>query len=93
MRVDATDIFSCPDITNSKGQTSELSVDDFEEWEGVYYAALLRDSSTPNISNPLFEGDELRDHSLIVKFSNTGTDYARLFAVGCIHSNSELTNR
>ena len=93
VRVDATDIFSCPDITNSKGQTSELSVDDFEEWEGVYYAALLRDSSTPNISNPLFEGDELRDHSLIVKFSNTGTDYARLFAVGCIHSNSELTNR
>lgn len=85
--------FSCPEITNQKGQVSNLITDDFEDAEGVFNAALLKDINTPNIQNPLIEGDDMRDHVLVVTFRNDSTDFVKLFSVGSHYENSELTNR
>lgn len=91
--VEATGIFDCPVISTPSGQSSELIESDFELWENVYYAALLRDVNTPNISNPLIEGDVLRDSTIEITFRNDNTDYVKINAVNIHHENSELTNR
>ena len=80
--VEANKLWFAPSIVNSKSQASELLVVDFEEKEGVWYAKMLRDSNTPNITNPLLEGDELRDKYVeILLRANDPSVRNELFAV------------
>lgn len=46
--------------TNEREQLTSLETTDFELLEGQYWAAILRDSNTPNIAYPLLDGDEIR---------------------------------
>lgn len=81
------------EATNQNSQKTSLLTTDFEEKEGVYYAAFLKDENTPNVSQPLLEGDDMRCHSMTIKTSITTNEYFRMFSMG-IHSElSELTNR
>lgn len=89
----STDVWSAPSITTLEGQTSELANGDFELIENVWYADLLRDSSTPNVANPLIFGDDLRSSALKVMFENTSTEYSLLFGINLYAISSEKTNR
>jgi hypothetical protein len=91
--VEASHKFSAPSITNKYGQQSTLILDDFEDREGVFKAAFWKDSATPNTTNPLIEGDELRCHSLDVTLENADTELVVLSEVGVGIDKSELTNR
>lgn len=43
---------------------SFLSLDKFDEREDGYYAAIGKDINTPNVTNPVFNGDDMRSRSL-----------------------------
>lgn len=78
---------------NQFGQETSLIVDDFVDDEGVWKAALLRDVNTPNVTNPLFEGDEMRCHSMVVRLENIDTELVTIFSVGIGLNPSQLTSR
>lgn len=88
----STSAWACPEISNSYNQESELDATDFENFESVYKAHFLMDKTTPNVVNPLIEGDNLRCHSLVVKLENDSTTDEKLFSVGVGFSMSELND-
>lgn len=81
------------EATNQFGQKTSLVESDFENVEGVYKASFLKDENTPNIDNPLLEGDEMRCHSMTVKSWINTNEYFRLFKLDVRSEFSELTNR
>ena len=60
----ASQVWDCPAITTSIGQTSNLIVDDFEELEGNYNAAFL---GAINSEGGMIEGDSLKGNTVTVK--------------------------
>ena len=90
---DATNAWYMPEAVNQYGQKTSLIVDDFEDVEGVFKTAFLRDENTPNVSYPLIEGDSMRSHSLDITLENDSIEFQKLFSVGVGQHLSELTNR
>ena len=90
---DSTDVWEMTEATNQYGQITNLVAEDFEDVEGVYKAALLRDENTPNVTLPLIEGDVMRSHSLDITLQNDNVSFVKLFSVGVGVTLSELTNR
>ena len=88
----STTAWESPSITNQYGQASSLDYADFEEFEGRYKAAFLQDANTPNITNPLIEGDDLRCHSFVIRLQNNSTELERLSSVVIGFESSELNN-
>lgn len=46
-------------------QSSEILLADLEKKEDAYVAAVKRDSNTPNVANPKFQGDMMRSRTLL----------------------------
>jgi hypothetical protein len=90
---DATDVWYMPEATNQFGQKTSLVIDDFQDVEGVFKTALLRDENTPNVQFPLIEGDSMRSHSMDITLENDSIGFTKLFSVGVGVHLSELTNR
>lgn len=67
----------------NENQISTLLEADFELREGRYYSTLLRDLNTPNLSFPLFEGDQLRSDYLSIELvkENDLNEFFKLFMV------------
>jgi hypothetical protein len=84
--------FSMTSAVNDRDQSTSLLTTDFELREGVYYAAMLRDENTPNVSNPILNGDEMRGHSLDVTLSDDSATAQTLFSVGVRFEPSMLAN-
>jgi hypothetical protein len=80
------------EASNNKGQATSLETTDFEEIEGVFYAALLKDSNTPNVTDPIINGDDMRDYTMEITLRNNQTVESTLFAVNVRHVRSMLTN-
>lgn len=93
LSVESNEKWEAPVITNQNNQETELILDDFEEIEDVYYAALLRDKTTPNVALPLFNGDDMRGNELIIKLKNSLNTFVKLFSIGIKFEQSELTNK
>ena len=89
---ESTDPFSLVATTPS-GQRTELIKEDFEFREGVYYSVILRDINTPNITNPLLNGDAMRGATMLVELSSDSTASQKIFAVGMRFDQSMLTNK
>ncbi len=81
------------EITTPNGQLSNLIEDDFQMKENNQYAALWMDENTPNVVNPLIEGDVMRDRTFLCKFRYNGTNYNRMFALNYIYVISNLHNK
>lgn len=75
---DAWEVYS---ISTPNGQESNLIESDFQEKENMQYAAVLFDANTPNVLNPLIEGDTLRDVTFLTKLRYNPTIYNKLFAI------------
>lgn len=83
-----------PEATNLGGQETDMSqTSDWQDHEGVYKAAYWFDKNTPNVSNPVTQGDVMRGHELTTKLQNTSTDQVELYGVHIRCTTSELTNR
>lgn len=68
-------------LSNNMGQESSLVTTDFERYEDFYYSNFYCDELTPNTTDPLLNGDNLRSNNLIIKLSNTATGNFRLLLV------------
>lgn len=96
-------VWQVRDIFTQGGQRSNLTKDDFSvaygqghtlySKENIHYAPFWKDENTPNVDNPLIEGDSLRDVSILVKLINDSTKEERLFAASINYSLSERSNR
>lgn len=84
-------VWDAYEITNNLNQQSELLGTDFENVEGVYKASFFKDSNTPNVTDPLLNGDVLTDCILFIKLRNASTSYVRLTAITINASASMLT--
>jgi hypothetical protein len=89
LEVESNDIWTA-DISNQRGQASNLIDADYEKIENVYWASLWKDTNSPG---GLVDGDDLRSPELIIKLSNDSTNFVKLFTVGLKYFNSESTNR
>lgn len=90
---ESTFIWELDFVTNVEGQQSNLIEADFVKKEGVYYAPTWRDELTPNVVNPLFEGDEMRSRVFYLQFRYGGTAYNKTFAFNMNYITSNLHNR
>lgn len=81
------------EISTPNGQLSNLITSDFQQIENMQYAAILRDQNTPNVTNPLIEGDALRDTTFLAKFRYSLTTFNRIFALNFKYIISNLHNR
>lgn len=89
LEVESNDIWTA-NISNQRGQASNLIDADYEKIENVYWASLWKDTNSPG---GLVDGDDLRSPELIIKLSNDSTNFVKLFTVGLKYFNSESTNR
>ncbi len=80
-------------ISNEKGQASELLAVDFEKLGSDTRADFLRDSNTPNVDNPVLNGDFLKSKEITIELIDSSTEYSKIFAVGVYYNQSETTNR
>ena len=90
-------------LVTRRGQETNLIEEDFQEdqgnslvfdnREGIYYSAIYKDVNTPNVTNAVFEGDDMRDTSILVKFRSTVTTEALMYAANINYNNSERSNK
>jgi len=90
---ESTHPFSMPEATNQFGQKTSLTSNDFVDDEGVFKSELLMDENTPNVDNPIIEGDNIRCHSLAITLENSDTELVKLFEVGIGLYPSQLTGK
>jgi len=90
---ESTSIWELDFVTNEEGQQSNLIASDFVKKEGIYYAPVWRDQLTPNVTNPLFEGDVMRSRVFFLQFRYAGTSYNKTFAINMNYIISNLHNR
>jgi hypothetical protein len=82
--IEGTDAWDIPLITVFDGsayQESSLLSTDFDLYEGKYRAWFLMDALTPNVVNPLIDGDYLRGRYVILNLLSPLNKYARIFAL------------
>jgi len=93
MQQESTTPWQMPEGTNQYNQRTNLINEDFETIEGHHYAAFLRDENTPNIADPLIEGDIMRSYTMSLLLTNDSIELEKLFSVGIKYEASELSNR
>ncbi len=69
------------ELTTPEGQRSSLQPSDFEKLEDIFYASILCDENTPNVANPVTQGDVMRSAAMSVLLENDNTDQAVLYFV------------
>jgi hypothetical protein len=70
-----------PAITTSEDNLSNLLASDYEDTEGKYYAGFWFDQNTPNVLNPLIEGDSLRGYYMEMKLQDSTDSEFTLYCV------------
>lgn len=68
-------------LTTPEGQVSSLLESDFEKLEETWYSPILMDENTPNVANPITEGDALLSRTLHMRLENNANTPVYLFAV------------
>lgn len=89
---ESTTQWECPSISTLEGQESNLIDDDFQNIQNQWYAAFLFDSNTPNVTDPLINGDPLRSAATEIQLQNDSTSEEKLFSVGVNYIVSNLSN-
>mgnify|MGYP003642203111 CR=1 FL=1 len=84
-----TDITTPANANYSTGMASRLLEGRFRPKEGVFYADYARDLNTPNVTNPIMNGQRLRGTYLIQQIENNDTVRVNLFSV-LIHNTYSL---
>lgn len=86
------DTWDATEINTSLSQTSSLLESDFAVLEGESHAAFLRDSrTTPGVTYPLINGDQLKGKWIKVKLRNNSTNFVYLLSVGIKYVQSPQT--
>ncbi len=87
------DAWEVYEITTSDGQLTKIDYSDFQLIEGLQYASIPFDVNTPNVINPIYNGDPIRSTVVLAKFRNNSTEFRKLFAVNFMIKGSERSNK
>lgn len=79
-------------ITTPSGQETSNIEEDFDTLQNQFYAPILCDINTPNVDNPIFEGDQIRDVYATIILENDSTTEEKLFSLGLHYYISQLSN-
>ena len=90
---EAFEITTPVDAAHPNGQLSESAFQDFVMKEGVYYAPILRDANTPNVTNPLIEGDPMKGRTAKFKLRNIVNTLTKMFTFNINWIASERSNQ
>ena len=66
--------WSIINITNSDGQQSRLTKQQFRKMESFWYAAFLRDTTDTTVNTPIINGRKLRSQDLVLSMQNDATE-------------------
>lgn len=91
--LESTEEFEVYEATTPNGQKTQISLTDFENKENMFYAYMKNDENTPNVVNPIINGDVMRDTTLLVKLRNSSTNFVKMFATNLGYIISNLHNR
>lgn len=61
-------------LSTTQGQLSSLKSTDYEKKEDIFEASILRDENTPNLANPITQGDVMRSTSIKILLENSDTE-------------------
>lgn len=86
---ESNNIWFMPRATNLNGQQTSLIKEDFEDIEGVFWAAFFKDE---NSNGGLLEGEDMRGPALSIRLKNDETVFQKLFSVGIRSELSQRTN-
>lgn len=78
----SSDIYELVSIDNDRGQDTSLITSDFEQLGTGYCAALWKDSNTPNVTDPLLNGDEIKGFVMKGRFQYSGTNQSEITDIG-----------
>ena len=90
---EAYEITTEADDMHPNGQLSESAFQDFVMKEGVYYAPVLRDALTPNIANPLIQGEPMKGRTAKFKLKNIMQIFTKMFTFNINWIASERSNQ
>lgn len=85
--------WECPEISNNRGQESNLITTDFTDDLGVFKAAFLRNLNTPDEQFPLINGDFLKSRYLQIRIQYNGTEFRDLEGVQVFFVPNPVTAR
>lgn len=91
--LESTEEFEVYEATTQNGQKTQIALTDFENKENLLYAHMRFDENTPNVVDPIINGDVMRDTTLLVKLRNSSTKFVKMFAVNLGYIISNLHNR
>ncbi len=80
-------------ITTPSGQESPLISNNFYLHEGFQYAEFKRDQNTPNVVNPIIEGDPMRGQTALLELEYQSDDYNKLYAFNVLFISSQRSNK
>lgn len=90
---ESTSVWDMIEGKNQVGQSTNLIKEDFETIESHHYAAFWKDVNTPNIAEPLIEGDDMRSYTMSLLLRNDSVTLEKLFSVGIRYETSELSGK
>lgn len=82
-----------PNITNVRGQVSNIPNVNFEYWFQYWHAFTLRDVNTPNKTFPLIEGNLLQSNTLLVTLENPSNNQFSLVEARMNFTSSKGTTK
>jgi len=92
LSVESTSLWLPVAMSTPEGQQSHLIPEDFENLEGIWYAAILMDEQTPNVANPITQGDVMRSTVLRITLESDSTSATVLHFVNVDFIQSNLSH-
>jgi len=92
---ETNDAWEVHSIVSPNNQITNLIESDFVEKENNQYAPLWKDVNTPNLPSgtQLFNGDDMRDRTFLVRLRYNPTTYNKLYALNFYVIASERSNK
>lgn len=91
--LECSEAWDAYDISTENGQSTSLESTDYEKKQNLMYAGVMRDANTPNVTDPLIEGDEMVDTSFLIKLSKLSLSFVKLFCVNLYWQPQERSNK
>lgn len=79
-------------ITTPGGQSTHLIEANFEDHEDFQYSEIMMDENTPNVVNPIVEGNVMRSQTALIECRFTKAIYNKIYAVNIMVIPSQRSN-
>lgn len=86
--IESSELWVPIEITTPEGQKTSLTAPDFEKLENFYYSNILKDENTPDVSNPITRGEDVRSNIFFVLLESDSTTKSILRSVKYLSNKS-----